>query len=78
MVAMVPCGFAQHSLPPHNKVSWNTFVRTYRATALCLGCGKAGKGELRASKYNHTLPASAPSFSAPTQRRTNLVRGFVR
>ncbi len=36
-----------------------------RATDLCLGCGTAGKSELRASKYNHTLPALTPSLFCP-------------
>ena len=41
------------------------FSLSCRATALCLGCGTAGKSDLRTSKYNHTLPALAPSLFCP-------------
>lgn len=36
--------------------------KTYRLTALYIGCGMAGRSELCVSKHKHTLPASPPLF----------------
>lgn len=42
------------------------------------GAGRQGRVSCELQKINHTLPALAPSLFAPTQRRTNLVRGGIK